>query len=148
MGGVRVRPPDHVVEAGHDAYEAKARELGYVSGSPVPWSEVPEPYRSCTIAGYEAALGALVRDPETRERIADVLWEIYDAADFASTKVAAQAADAVLGALFPEEDAEVEVPTPEQVEDFLAKYRGAEAPERPTEAHDLMPGINPRRTRR
>ena len=47
---------EDVARAGHEAYEAKARELGHVSGSPVPWDEVPEPYRSCTLAAYEAVL--------------------------------------------------------------------------------------------
>jgi hypothetical protein len=47
--------------AGHAAYEAKAQELMYTSASPVPWEDVPEPYRSCTLAGYAAAL-AVVRE--------------------------------------------------------------------------------------
>jgi hypothetical protein len=54
-----MRLTDEMIRAGHDAYEAKAREMGHVSGSPVPWDEVPEPYRSCTVAAYEAVLAAL-----------------------------------------------------------------------------------------
>jgi hypothetical protein len=45
-------------KAGHEAYEAKAHEMGHVSGSPVPWEDVPEPYRSCTLASIAAALAA------------------------------------------------------------------------------------------
>ena len=54
--------PDDIVEAacyaGHNAYEARSRTQGHVSGLPVPWAEVPEPYRSSTIAGYRAGLAA------------------------------------------------------------------------------------------
>jgi hypothetical protein len=61
-GDAQLRPSEAVLRAGHDAYEAQARELDHVSGSPVPWEDVPEPYRSCTIAAYTAAIAAHLRE--------------------------------------------------------------------------------------
>ena len=53
---------DALARVGHDAYESYSRAVGHVSGSPVPWEDVPEPYRGATLAGYRAAL-AFLTDP-------------------------------------------------------------------------------------
>lgn len=47
-------------EAGHDAYEAESKLRGHVSGSPVAWCDVPEPYYSATVAGYTAGIRAAI----------------------------------------------------------------------------------------